>query len=143
MKYLKLTGGILTVIAALILLAGALFGWQWVTAPFYGKLDKRQTVQSGDFRLYSYNHFYDACASIASDQQSLQAQKDMLSRSDSISQRQLERIHTRIAALKGQIAREIEQYNADARKEESMGQFKAHDLPNSIPRNPEGVISCR
>jgi hypothetical protein len=107
--------------------------YQWVAAPFVGELEQRQKVQSGEFRMYSYEHFYDLCASIQRKQRTLMAQEELDN----------DRAEQNAAALKGQIQNDISKYNADARKEETMGQFKANDLPEHINYSEKEIVQCR
>ena len=133
MGKLKIAGygvGFVLVIAGFMV---ASYGFQWFTAPFVGELQERKTVQSGEFRKYSYEHFYDLCAAIQRKQRSLQAQEELDN----------DRANQNAAALKAQIQNDVSQYNADARKEETMGQFKANDLPDRVNYSEEEIVQCR
>ena len=125
-------GTILAFFALMVFTNGLNYAYQWVAAPFVGELDQRKTVQSGEFRMYSYEHFYDLCASIQRKQRALMAQEEVDNG----------RAAQNIAALKAQIQGDISQYNADARKEETMGQFKARDLPQHINYNTKEIVQC-
>ncbi len=135
----KVFGAVIGALLAFALLASVSFGWQRITAPFYGQLSERQTVQSGEFRKYSYEHFYDMCAAIQRNQRTLMSQKKALEHAEG---REASRIRQRVVGLESQLQSKVSSYNADSRKEETMGQFKANDLPRSIDYETEEIAQC-
>lgn len=137
-QVMKVVAAVLGGIAVLILIAAMSFGWRWVTAPFTGALEQRETVQSGAFRMYSYEHFYDLCAAVQRNERALMSQKRALEQADG----NKNRIRQRIVGLESQLQSKISTYNQDARKEETTGQFRAAGLPRHIDYNPEEITRC-
>lgn len=132
---------ILMILGAVV--AGS-FGLQWVTAPLRGKLEAREQVKAdGDYRIDKYNHFFDLCAAIQSKEAGIKEQQNILETSENQEDRQ--RIKRNIAALKSERKRLIRQYNADARKENTEGQYKDSSLPYHIPIEYKGGVNtqCR
>lgn len=132
---MKVVGAIAAVVAVVVVIAVVIYGVRWFAAEPMGKLEQRETVQSGEFRKYSYEHFYDLCAAIQRNERALQTQKEVDSDSS--------RVQQNIVALKSQLQSKISTYNGDARKEKTMGQFKANDLPQRIEYNEEEITECR
>lgn len=118
-------------IGVLLLLIGGIWAFRYFTAPVRGIVGAYEQIQSGAMRISSYNYFFNLYASIQSYDISLAALQEQLGQVTSVSER--ERILATIAGLKGQKARAIAQYNADARKEYTIGQFRDVNLPYQIP----------
>lgn len=112
------------------LIAVLAFAVQWGTAPVRGKLQAREQINSGANRIQQYDHFFDLCASVQTAETSLDAQVDALPTS---SGENLQRVQQNIVGLKATIANGINQYNEDARKTYTGGQFRASDLPFQLP----------
>ena len=125
-------GMVLSIIGFLVVMAlviGGTWAYKWYTAPIRGKIEMREQIQGKDFRRYSYEHFYDLYASYESYKDSLQAQYQVLETAEG---NQENRVRQNIAALKSQMARVREEYNADSRKAKTAGQFKSWDLPKRL-----------
>lgn len=120
---------ILTFLVLMALVIGGTWTYKWFTAPIRGKIEMREQIQNKDHRRYSYEHFYDLYASYESYKDSLRAQKQVLETADGNHEN---RVRQNIAALKSQMARVREEYNADSRKTKTAGQFKAWDLPKRL-----------
>jgi len=129
--------GILGVI--LLVLLGTFGGWIWryYSAPIEGKVGMREKVHSADYRLYSYDHFFNMYSEIKAYEDQIKNQKEYL---ESINQssEEAQRIRRNINAIKNSRNSVIRKYNADAMKEDSRGQFLADDLPYQI--SPGGNI---
>lgn len=115
---------LVTIVVALV--AGLVFGIRWVTAGPSGKLQAREQILSGDNRIQAYGHFFDLCAAVQTDEASLEAQYDLLKVSKGDDR---ERIVTNIGALLADRAGAVNQYNQDAQKSYTIGQFKSSKLP--------------
>ena len=126
----KIIGYSILGIVSIGAVAASIYGIKWAIAPAQGALEKRQEVQSGDYRKYSYEHFYDLYVAIQRKRGSLRSQCDYLDHAGN-----KDEVYQRIAALRAQLISNIEQYNQDSRKMETMGQFKSTDLPDVIPKN--------
>lgn len=126
-----------------VLVIGVLsFGVRWLTAEPKGRLQAREQIQSGANRIAAYEHFYNLCAAIQAQEAALAAQYTSL---DGATGDDKERIKANIAGLTAQRARSIAQYNVDARKSYTQGQFRSSDLPYEIDASayPKGVsTSC-
>lgn len=122
-------------IVAVILLAAFIipvivFGVRWVTAPAKGALDAREQIQSGDFRIQAYNHFFDACASIQTSEAAIDSTKIQIK--DNTDPTDLNRLQTNLNGQTVARADAVNQYNADARKGYTQGQFRSASLPYQI-----------
>lgn len=124
---MKTVGWIIGGFATLIIIGIIGYAFNWWFAPYKGKLEKRIEVQSGEYRKQAYEKFYDLCVAIQRKQVSLIAQQSLLETANN-----KQRINTRIAALKAQLQSDISQYNMDARKIKTKGQFIGDDLPRKI-----------
>jgi len=110
------------------------WGFGWVFAPAKGKLEARQQINSGSFRIASYDHFFDLCAAVQSDEARLAAQKVEL-RTATGDDRQ--RIEANIAGITADRADAVNQYNADAAKSYTEGQFRSSHLPYQLDTQEE------
>lgn len=117
-----------TVLGIAILIVGG-WAYRYYTAPIRGQIEQREEVQSGDYRLYSYEHFYNMYANIQAYEDQIRNQQEML---ETVEGDEAARYRQNINALKNQRASAIREYNSDARKEESRGQFRSDDLPYQI-----------
>ncbi len=122
---------ILAVIGLLIaLVGGSLLARYWLAGPA-GAVDAVEQIQSGANRISAYNHFFDLCAGVRADEVSLDAQHFQLQNTTDEFQRT--RVLTNITGLMGHRAGLIEEYNANARKDYTVGQFRDSDLPYRLP----------
>lgn len=115
-----------TVLAILLLI----FGIRWVTAGPKGALQAREQIQSGASRITAYNHFFDMCAAVQATEGVLAASYAEL---EGATGEDRDRVRTNITGLLAQRSRTVAQYNADARKGYTIGQFRASDLPYELP----------
>ena len=133
--------GVLTglgVVLGLLLLWGAVWSFRWVTARPSGALGARETILSGEFRIAAYQHFFNLCAGIQGLEASLGAQTELLKQTTD--SREQNRVRANIAGITAERGRAIAQYNADARKDYTEGQFRDLDLPYLL--DPKGWTSC-
>lgn len=114
-------------IAAVVAVPVIVFGIQWVTAEPRGALSARERIQSGDFRIAAYEHFFDLCSSIQGMEGQLDALEQELKLSLTVKRR--EQVQASVTGLRGQRARSIARYNADASKDYTAGQFRDAGLP--------------
>lgn len=131
-------------VALLVLMTAFTFGiGQWIreTAGFTGKTAQiRQTKGSGSFRIASYDHFFDLCASVQDQEVTIVSQQSELSDPATTSDRKAQ-IRANLSALRANRGELINHYNADARKTATSGQFRASDLPFQIDPTQEHT-SC-
>lgn len=131
---------ILMVVVAVVAIAVLTFGIRWITAGPKGQLQAREQIQSGNTRISAYNHFFDLCAAVQSDEaaiQSLNQERDTTKPTPS----RLTQINASLTALRSARAEKINQYNADARKDYTIGQFKSSGLPYTLALTQEAT-SC-
>ena len=130
-------------VAMAFILALAIFAVVWVvryySADERGRAQAREQIQSGPSRVAAYNHFFDLCAAVQTDEATLQAQREELATNPSESRRG--QIQANIAALKSGRAEKINSYNADARKDYTIGQFRSSGLPYQLVLTQE-VTTC-
>lgn len=133
---------ILILLSVAVLLIVSIYGFGFLkraTADFRGETDKiEQTKASGDYRIASYDHFFDTCASIQSIESKIINMEEELESVESEQRKTV--LNTSITASKNKRADLIASYNADARKEATRGQFRASDLPYEINENEEETI---
>lgn len=129
--------GAIAIVVVLVLGAMAVFGFGFFakeTANFRGEIQElEETKASGSFRIYSYDHFFDLCVSVQNKEKAIGALQEELELHPSEGRK--EQVIADITANK--IAREesINQYNTDAQKEKTIGQFKAASLPYELNSN--------
>ena len=122
--------GFLIIIGS-VMIWGLGFGFQWGTAPIVGLLEAREEINSGDFRIQAYNHFFDLRAGILT----LEGQIDVTRNTMKMlveGSKEYSTLAINIAGMQGQRLRLINQYNADASKSWTEGQFRAESLPYHI-----------
>lgn len=120
--------GLLGLIAIAVLVVG-IWAIRYYTAEPRGKVGAEEHIQSAPFRIEAYNRFFDMCVRVQELQAKLDAQHDQLA---SASEDAAERIMTNITGLRGEYERAVRQYNADARKDYTVGQFRDRNLPYTI-----------
>ena len=133
----------LWIVLGVVCLLGLIFGswaWRYYTAPIKGRVTAQEQIQSGQNRIQKYNKFYDMCARAQSLTDKLDAQQEQLENTKEEDRKS--RIRTRIAGLKGEFSRVVRQYNADARKSYTAGQFRSSDLPYQLSTDYEEEIVC-
>lgn len=124
----------ITALFVLILFGGmgiaAVFGHGWFvdhTANRTGKTQMEQQINgNGSYRIAAYNHFYDLCAGVQTKEASIANLKAELP-TDGPDRKPI--VQASITALENQRADDINTYNADAHKSDTLAQFRASDLP--------------
>jgi len=112
-------------------LVAGIWGLGVATAGIYGRGEARKQIQSADFRIAAYNHFYNQYSSI----KSLEGQIGELAKQLDVLEagtRDYSYALTNLTGVKNLRHQAIQQYNADARKSYTEGQFRASDLPYQI-----------
>lgn len=120
---------VLVFITLIILVAG---GWafRYYTAEIRGTVGAEEDIQSADYRVYSYDHFFDMYANIQSFDDQIRNQEELIE--TLTDEEEIQRYRKNINALRNRKASVVRQYNADARKEETTGQFRDDGLPYQI-----------
>lgn len=140
---LKFIGaGLLAIVGVVLLYLIGVFvfgGLSQLTADFRGETDKRNKVEAnGSYRIAAYDHFYDLCSSIQATEDTIGNQ---LAERETASPERQAQIDANVVASRNVRASAIRQYNADARKSYTSGQFKASDLPFALDINAKET-SC-
>ncbi len=103
------------------------------TANFRGETQKRNQVEgSGAFRTAAYNHFFDLCAGVQSNEASIRNLQLELAGPPKPPADRVMVISASITALRNARATGINQYNADAVKSYTVGQFRSRSLPYQL-----------
>lgn len=129
---------IMVLILSVVLALGGL-AWRYAIAGPKGQVEAREQILSGSNRIRAYNHFFDICASVQTAEQALQASLDELVSAEKAVPRDpdnIVRIQTNITGLRTTRARAINQYNADASKDYTDGQFLSLRLPYQLDASP-------
>ena len=125
--------GIVALAVALILAVMYVFGWGFfakTTAPWRGEVGKHERVEgNADYRIAAYDHFFDLCAQVQSDEASIGGLRRELKADPRPTDERATQINASITALESNRAANINQYNADAAKQYTEGQFRSSGLP--------------
>src|SRR5690625_1533972 len=128
--------GIAALFLAITYGGGAL---QRLTADFRGETGQiEQTEANSDYRISAYDQFYDKCASVQSIESKISNLQEELDETNDKQSQSI--VKTSITASKKKRAEMIQSYNADARKEDTRGKFKASDLPYELNENEEETV---
>lgn len=103
---------------------------RYATAEVRGRIEAREQIQSADYRIFSYDHFFNLYADVQAFEDQIRNQRAIVA--DLSEEEEIARYRRNINALLNQRASVIRQYNADARKEGTRGQFRADQLPYQI-----------
>ena len=131
MNALKGVGIFLLVVVVGIAIWVIGFGFSWGTAPAVGLLEARVEINSGDFRIKAYDHFFDLHAGVLT----LEGQIDSARETMKVfaqGSKEFNVYAINITGMQGQRLSLINKYNADASKSWTSGQFRAESLPYQI-----------
>ena len=115
-------------------------GWRYILADPKGKVQAQEQIKAGPARIAAYNHFFDLCASVQSDEAAIQSLNQEMNTTKPTPSR-VTQINASLTALRSARAEKINQYNADARKGYTIGQFRSLQLPYTLVLTQE-VTSC-
>lgn len=134
---ITLTIGVLILIISTILVSVYGGGFlQRMTADFRGETSQiEQTQADADYRIGAYDQFYDKCSGVQSLESKIANLTEELEATDEDKRKSV--LNTSITASKNKRAEMINDYNADARKEATRGQFRASDLPYELNEEEE------
>ena len=123
------------VMVVIWLAVAGIWGLGVATAGIYGRGEAYKQIQSADFRIAAYEKFFNQYASI----KTLEGQIDELTAQLALLEpgtRSYDLTLSSLTGTKGLRHSAIQQYNADARKDWTEGQFRDNDLPYQIPDTP-------
>ncbi|MGA5598453.1 hypothetical protein ACPCSE_29885 [Streptomyces cellulosae] len=126
---------VLLVLLGLALLAAAVFGIKWVTADVRGAADAREkTVANGDFRIGTYEQFFELCSSVQSAEAAISnAERELATKP---SQERAEKLQQAITAQRNVRADSIATYNSKAAQEHRQA-FLDAALPVRLDLNAQ------
>lgn len=132
MKNFAIAAG--SVVGVFVIVLGVMFATgslQKLTADWRGDVQATEMTQAdGSYRIANYDHFFDLCAAI-------QADEDRIKNVEEGDAAQKE---TTLTAMKNSRASKVREYNADAAKEATAGQFRDSGLPYEI--DIDGETTC-
>lgn len=136
-KAIVLSAIAIAVVIAIGLIGVYGFGWfQRSTADFRGETAALEDIQADpNSRISAYNHFFSLCQSIQSHETTIKSLEAELEQGVSDSRK--EQIRGAITANKSQRDSKINEYNSDARRDYTVGQFRDADLPSELDISAE------
>lgn len=140
---MRLTAIVLAVLALPLLLWGGGLAFQYFTADVRGKVSANEQIKANpNFRIEAYERFFNQCASVQSIETTMHATAAELANTKD--ERRKGQLQTNLTALIAARADAVNQYNADAHKSYTAGQFRASNLPFQLPTTyTEGeTITC-
>lgn len=112
-----------------------IFGWgffQRATADFRGETAALEQIKADpDSRISAYEHFFSLCASIQGHEETIKALQRELDEGHA-SESRAEQIRGAITANRSQRDSKIREYNVDAARGFTIGQFRDADLPSRL-----------
>lgn len=115
-------------------------GVQRSTADYRGETSViEKTRADGSYRIQAYERFFDACNAIAAKQATLQGLEKQLDSADPERKAWLENT---MAGIEASLYSDIGDYNADASKAGTVGQFRDSSLPYTIDLNTKEPVTC-
>ena len=124
--------GIVAILGLWVAIAGAIFGFRVATAGIVGKGEAHIQIQSAEFRIEAYQHFFNMCGSIQGLEGSIDEFTALLEKFEPGS-REYNMTANTVASVKSFRHQAIAKYNQDALKDYTEGQFRDNDLPYQIP----------
>lgn len=136
-----IVAGILAIVAFIAIGFVGVFGYGWFTdhtANRQGETQKKHLIEgNGQYRIAAYDHFYDLCAAVQTDEASIRNLQQELKTTTDATRKAV--IPASITALANKRADDINTYNADARKSYTEAQFKSSDLPSQLDPTQENT----
>lgn len=136
MKVLGIAVSFIFIITAIT--AGSL-AYRYYMAPVHGKVNAEVQIESAPSRIQKYEHFFNLCAQVQTMKASIAAQRDLLDPAETTKERS--RIRANLAGMTAQLARYVNQYNADSQKNYTKARFKDSSLPYTL--SVDGKTFCQ
>lgn len=136
-----IVAGVLAIAVFLVVGLVGVYGYGWFTdhtANRQGETQKKHLIEgNGQYRIAAYDHFYDLCATIQTDETQIKQFKHVLATTNDPVTKDTNEANLNASVIKR--SSDINDYNADARKSATEGQFRASDLPFRIDPNQENT----
>jgi hypothetical protein len=114
-----------------LVLASSVWGLRVATAGLYGRGEARIQIQSAASRITNYELFFNRCAAVQAAEARTEELESQLALQEEDS-RSWNITLTSLTGIRSQRAESIAQYNADAAKDYTRGQFRDSDLPYTL-----------
>lgn len=111
----------------ILIVSFGLWGLGVALAPIFGRGEAHKQLNSAQYRIAAYDHFFEQCSSIQGTEGSIDALVAQLENTEGERARNL--VNSSLAGAKALRLQAINDYNADARKGYTEGQFRDSDLP--------------
>jgi hypothetical protein len=127
--FLKAAGAVIGTGVVLAGLSLAAAGFNYWTAPIFGKADAERSIESGPSRIALYTQFFQLCGGV----QSLEGQIDsQVAYAESVTGDAKTKALQNVAGLKGRRAQVIADYNSQATMKYTAARFLDANLPYQI-----------
>lgn len=113
-------------------------GWiKMISADFRGDVGVNEQISAdAEYRIAQYEWFFDQCAAVQTKEAELAAAQVELE-AEGLSDYRRQQLSTNIAAITAARAELINEYNAEAQKEDTAANFLASNLPFELNINTE------
>lgn len=133
-------GAALVLVVTLTIAAMAIFGVGWFqrsTADFRGETAALEDILADpNRRISAYEHFFDLCASVQGHEVTIRALEVELE-DPATTDKRAEQIRGAVTANQAARDSKILEYNVDASRDYTIGQFRDADLPHKLDINEE------
>lgn len=134
-RRMQIVIGVVCTLAVVVAVFFAVNLFSQQTAGFRGETSKRNQVEAnGSYRIAAYDDFYNLCAGVQSAEASI---RNLQTEAKDATPQRKAQIGASITALRNSRAEDINQYNANARKSYTAGQFRSSDLPFHLDLSAE------
>jgi hypothetical protein len=107
------------------------------TAPFRGEVEKREQVEAqGEYRIAKYDYFHDLCQDIQAKNEEIALAEEQIKVS---SGEEKDKLEDSLYATRRMKIELVGDYNAEAAKDYTAGQFRDSDLPAQIDPDAKEV----
>jgi len=138
---LKVIGAVVAFLAFVATVWAISFAAGWFTAGPNGKLAARKQILSGPNRIVQYDQFFTLCVAAQTAESAISASRQALSLTKNEDDRTT--ILTNITANQVNRQEAVLEYNQNALKHYTNGQFRASNLPYQLPiKSPPGGTQC-
>ena len=142
---MKVVAAIIGALLLIVVIVVGVYFTVWHTAEPRGAISAReQIVANADFRIHSYDHFFDQCAYIQTQQAKLDNNYSALLAMEEAGVNESDpdrywKKYDEVTAITNILESGANNYNADSDKEGTRGQFKEVCLPDKV--NPQDAVT--